>query len=138
MLGVGHGRRLSQERAAATATMQSEDPAMRRSGAASPSAASTVTTGQLRERFASALSTMYGDEVPAYTALVEASARVNTDYMQSHPGAARLGSLLDGDTERADRTDDSDYSHEWMAAAIDRAIHDPYDLYDAIAQETHR
>lgn len=52
-----------------------------------------IPTWQLRARFAAALSTMYGAEVPAYTTLVEASEAVNRDYMAAHPEAERLGSL---------------------------------------------
>ncbi|TGD86903.1 VOC family protein [Mycolicibacterium sp. CH28] len=48
---------------------------------------------QLRARFAAALSTMYGAEVPAYTTLVEVSAAVNRDFVATHPHAERLGSI---------------------------------------------
>lgn len=48
-----------------------------------------VQTWELRARFASALSDMYGTEVPAYTALVDVSTAVNRD----HTGDRRLGSL---------------------------------------------
>jgi uncharacterized glyoxalase superfamily metalloenzyme YdcJ len=48
-----------------------------------------VQTWELRARFAAALSTMYGTEVPAYTTLVDVSAAVNRDHYDS----ARLGSL---------------------------------------------
>jgi uncharacterized glyoxalase superfamily metalloenzyme YdcJ len=44
-------------------------------------------------------------------------------------------SNLDADTEAAAVVDDSGYDIEWMAGVIGRPIHDPYDLYDAIAQE---
>lgn len=68
----------------------------------SPAASSgnTLATWQLRERFAIALSTIYGDEVPAYTTLVDLSAQVNADYVQAHPGAERLGSLSRVTAER--------------------------------------
>jgi uncharacterized glyoxalase superfamily metalloenzyme YdcJ len=52
-----------------------------------------VETWQLRAKFAAALSQMYGTEVPAYTALVEACAEVNHDYTAVHPAADRFGSL---------------------------------------------
>ncbi|AQT81281.1 DUF1338 domain-containing protein [Mycolicibacterium litorale] len=52
-----------------------------------------VQTWQLRARFAAALSTMYGAEVPAYTTLVEVSEAVNRDYVATHPKAERLGSI---------------------------------------------
>ena len=52
-----------------------------------------IPTWQLRARFATALSAMYGAEVPAYTTLVEVSEAVNRDYVAAHPDAERLGSL---------------------------------------------
>ncbi|WP_319431135.1 VOC family protein [Mycobacterium sp. RTGN5] len=52
-----------------------------------------VPIWQLRARFAAALSTMYGTEVPAYTTLVEVSEAVNRDYVAAHPQAERLGSI---------------------------------------------
>ncbi|BBY57320.1 2-oxoadipate dioxygenase/decarboxylase [Mycolicibacterium sarraceniae] len=52
-----------------------------------------VATWQLRARFAAALSAMYGNEVPAYTTLVEVSEAVNRDYVATHPQAQRLGSI---------------------------------------------
>ncbi|SBS71932.1 conserved hypothetical protein [uncultured Mycobacterium sp.] len=45
-------------------------------------------------------------------------------------------SNLDADTEAAAVADESGYDIEWMAGTIGRHIHDPYDLYDATAQET--
>lgn len=44
-------------------------------------------------------------------------------------------SNLDADTEAAAGADESGYTTEWMAGAIGHHIHDPYDLYDATAQE---
>lgn len=44
-------------------------------------------------------------------------------------------SNLDADTEAAAVADESGYDIEWMAGAIGRRIYDPYDLYDATAQE---
>ncbi|KAA0104619.1 VOC family protein [Mycolicibacterium sp. P1-5] len=44
-------------------------------------------------------------------------------------------SNLDADTEAAAGVDDSGYDIEWMAGIIGRPVHDPYDLYDATAQE---
>lgn len=44
-------------------------------------------------------------------------------------------SNLDADTEAAAVADESGYDIEWMAGTIGRRIHDPYDLYDATAQE---
>lgn len=49
----------------------------------------SVSTGELRARFAAALSQMYGTEVPAYTTLVEVSTEVNRE----RAGDDRLGSL---------------------------------------------
>ncbi|MBI3690279.1 MAG: DUF1338 domain-containing protein, partial [Mycolicibacterium aromaticivorans] len=44
-------------------------------------------------------------------------------------------SNLDADTEAASVADESGYDIDWLAGTIDRHIHDPYDLYDATAQE---
>lgn len=56
--------------------------------------APVVTPTQLRARFAEALSTLYGSEVPAYTTLVEVSQEVNADVLAEAGGAAeRLGSI---------------------------------------------
>ncbi|PQM46701.1 hypothetical protein C1Y40_03138 [Mycobacterium talmoniae] len=52
-----------------------------------------LVSWQLRERFAAALSAMYGAEVPAYTTLVAVTTEVNRDYAARRPGAERLGSL---------------------------------------------
>jgi uncharacterized glyoxalase superfamily metalloenzyme YdcJ len=52
-----------------------------------------VATWELRAQFAAGLSAMYAGEVPAYTTLVEVSARVNADYVANHRGAGCLGSL---------------------------------------------
>jgi uncharacterized glyoxalase superfamily metalloenzyme YdcJ len=43
---------------------------------------------------------MYGNEVPAYTTLVEVSTQVNHDYATRHAGAERLGSLSRVTAER--------------------------------------
>ena len=50
-------------------------------------------------------------------------------------------SNLDRDTNANDlisRVDDSGYDIEWLAGAIGRDIHDPYALYEALAQEAPR
>ena len=52
-----------------------------------------VETWQLRAKFAAALPRLYGDEVPAYTTLVEVSGEVNRDCAAAGPGGERLGSL---------------------------------------------
>src|SRR5215217_5052012 len=53
-----------------------------------------VEPWQLRARFASSLSSMYGREVPAYTTLVEVSHEVNADVARAQGAdAERLGSL---------------------------------------------
>jgi uncharacterized glyoxalase superfamily metalloenzyme YdcJ len=44
-------------------------------------------------------------------------------------------SNLDRDTEATDVVDDSGYSVDWMAGAIDRHIHDPYALYESLCKE---
>lgn len=44
-------------------------------------------------------------------------------------------SNLDRDTQAADVADDSGYSVDWMAGAIDRHIHDPYVLYESLCKE---
>ncbi|MGH3524719.1 MAG: 2-oxoadipate dioxygenase/decarboxylase family protein, partial [Mycobacterium sp.] len=59
-----------------------------------------LVSWQLRERFAAALSAMYGTEVPAYTTLVEVTEQVNRDYVAGTPGAERLGSLARVTAER--------------------------------------
>lgn len=49
---------------------------------------------QLRAQFALRLSSMYGQEVPAYTTLVEVSAAVNEDFLaRNGADAQRLGSI---------------------------------------------
>ena len=68
--GLRHGRRLSR-------------------GAARIDERRHVQTWLLRARFAAALSTMYGAEVPAYTTLVD----VSTDVNRSRAQDDRLGSL---------------------------------------------
>jgi uncharacterized glyoxalase superfamily metalloenzyme YdcJ len=44
-------------------------------------------------------------------------------------------SNLDRDSEASDVVDDSGYSVDWMAGAIDRHIHDPYLLYESLCKE---
>jgi uncharacterized glyoxalase superfamily metalloenzyme YdcJ len=44
-------------------------------------------------------------------------------------------SNLDRDTQATDVVDDSGYSVDWMAGAIDRHIHDPYALYESLCKE---
>lgn len=56
--------------------------------------ATTVTTTELRARFAARLSTLYGTEVPAYNTLVEVSQEVNERVIaRSGRHAERLGSI---------------------------------------------
>lgn len=53
-----------------------------------------VATWELRAAFARSLSEMYGQEVPAYTTLVEVAAEVNADVLRRDGDAAqRLGSI---------------------------------------------
>ena len=42
-------------------------------------------------------------------------------------------SNLAGDAAAADVDDVSDYSFDWLAAAIGHHVHDPYDLYEKAA-----
>lgn len=52
------------------------------------------TSTQLRARFARELSRMYGEEVPAYTTLVDVAAEVNEDVMRRRgESGERLGSI---------------------------------------------
>ena len=54
----------------------------------------TVSSTELRTRFAARLSSLYGDEVPAYTTLVEVSHEVNQRVMaRKGAEAERLGSI---------------------------------------------
>ncbi|MEV0624081.1 VOC family protein [Nonomuraea sp. NPDC050404] len=54
----------------------------------------SVPTWRLRAAFARSLSDMYGQEVPAYTTLVEVSSEVNTDVLRREGAAAeRLGTI---------------------------------------------
>jgi uncharacterized glyoxalase superfamily metalloenzyme YdcJ len=56
---------------------------------------------QLRAEFARRLSTMYGDEVPAYNTLVEVSTEVNEDFLKRKGAEAeRLGSISRVTAER--------------------------------------
>ncbi|MDQ0864821.1 2-oxoadipate dioxygenase/decarboxylase [Arthrobacter globiformis] len=56
---------------------------------------------QLRAEFARRLSTMYGEEVPAYNTLVDVSTAVNEDYLSSKGAEAeRLGSISRVTAER--------------------------------------
>lgn len=55
---------------------------------------STVATWELRAAFAASLSTMYGQEVPAYNTLVEVSTEVNRGVLEREGAdAERLGSI---------------------------------------------
>ncbi|MFI1073704.1 VOC family protein [Streptomyces puniciscabiei] len=55
---------------------------------------STISQWQLRAAFAERLSHMYGQEVPAYTTLVEVSREVNEDVLRAQGAdAERLGSI---------------------------------------------
>ncbi len=54
----------------------------------------TISSTQLRSRFAARLSSLYGAEVPAYTTLVEVSQQVNERVLaREGPDAERLGSI---------------------------------------------
>jgi uncharacterized glyoxalase superfamily metalloenzyme YdcJ len=64
------------------------------------SLAKRLVTWQLRAQFAAGLSAMYAGEVPAYATLVEVSGQVNADYVATHRGAERLGSVQRVTAER--------------------------------------
>ncbi|MDJ1135022.1 2-oxoadipate dioxygenase/decarboxylase [Streptomyces iconiensis] len=67
----------------------------------SPSPSTTVPAHELRARFARALSDLYGEEVPAYTTLVEVSQQVNADVIAERGSdAERLGDLARVTAER--------------------------------------
>lgn len=56
---------------------------------------------ELRARFARSLSALYGEEVPAYTTLVEVAGEVNSDFTAQNPELAeRLGSIARVTAER--------------------------------------
>jgi uncharacterized glyoxalase superfamily metalloenzyme YdcJ len=65
------------------------------------SAHTTVSSTQLRTRFAARLSTLYGSEVPAYKTLVEVSQEVNQRVIAREGAEAeRLGSIVRVTAER--------------------------------------
>lgn len=62
---------------------------------------STISQWQLRAAFAARLSEMYGQEVPAYTTLVDVSREVNEDVLREQGAdAERLGSISRVTAER--------------------------------------
>lgn len=62
---------------------------------------SRISQWQLRAAFAARLSEMYGQEVPAYTTLVDVSREVNEDVLRSQGASAeRLGSISRVTAER--------------------------------------
>jgi uncharacterized glyoxalase superfamily metalloenzyme YdcJ len=82
---------------------------------------SRIETWQLRARFATELSRMYGAEVPAYTTLVGVSTGVNRDYAATNQGAGRLGTL---DRVTAER-------HGAIRVGTPRELADVADLFSA-------
>jgi len=61
----------------------------------------TVPQWELRARFAVSLAALYGEEVPAYTTLVDVSRAVNSDFAAAHGAEAeRLGSISRVTAER--------------------------------------
>ena len=61
----------------------------------------TVPQWELRARFAVSLAALYGQEVPAYTTLVDVSRAVNEDFVAAHGAdAERLGSISRVTAER--------------------------------------
>jgi uncharacterized glyoxalase superfamily metalloenzyme YdcJ len=105
-----------------------------------------------RERYDAAMATadpgaVWGDYFPSCD--VEMAAQGLAYYHRGDPvapvvyedflpasAAGIFRSNLDADTEAAPGTDQSGYGIEWMAGAIGRRIHDPYDLYEATSQES--
>nr|WP_221217921.1 MULTISPECIES: VOC family protein [unclassified Mycolicibacterium] len=75
----------------------------------------------MRARFAAALSAMYGNEVPAYTTLVDVAEAVNRDYVATHPHAERLGSIARVTAER----------HGAIRVGTPRELTDVADLFAA-------
>ena len=104
-----------------------------------------------RERYDAAMASadpaaMWGDHFPtsddemesaglAYYHRGDPSAPVVYEDFLPASAAGIFRSNLDSDTETATGADQSGYDIDWMAETIGRHIHDPYDLYDATAQE---
>ena len=66
-----------------------------------PPTSGHVEQWELRARFAVSLATLYGQEVPAYTTLVDVSRAVNSDFADAHGAdAERLGSISRVTAER--------------------------------------
>ena len=66
-----------------------------------PSTSGHVEQWELRARFAVSLAALYGQEVPAYTTLVDVSRAVNADFAAAHGAdAERLGSISRVTAER--------------------------------------
>jgi len=104
-----------------------------------------------RERYDAAMATddpaaVWGDYFPdsdhdmasqglAYYHRGDSKAPVVYEDFLPASAAGIFRSNLDADTEAAAVADESGYDIDWMAGTIGRRIHDPYDLYDATAQE---
>jgi uncharacterized glyoxalase superfamily metalloenzyme YdcJ len=104
-----------------------------------------------RERYDAAMASadpaaVWGDYFPASDAEMasqglayyhrgDAEAPVVYEDFLPASAAGIFRSNLDTDTEAAAVADESGYDVDWMAGTIGRHIHDPYDLYDATAQE---
>ena len=71
----------------------------------------------------------------AYYHRGDAAAPVVYEDFLPASAAGIFRSNLDADTQAATVADESGYDGDWMAGAIGCPIHDPYDLYDATAQE---
>jgi uncharacterized glyoxalase superfamily metalloenzyme YdcJ len=104
-----------------------------------------------RERYDAAMAStdpaaVWGDYFPtsddematqglAYYHRGDAEAPVVYEDFLPASAAGIFRSNLDADTEATAVADESGYDVDWMAGTIGRRIHDPYDLYDATAQE---
>lgn len=71
------------------------------------------------------------------TEVVTRQRRSSTDFLPAS-AAGIFRSNLDRDSQTGDGPDDAGYNVDWLAGAIGRHIHDPYALYDALAQEERR
>jgi uncharacterized glyoxalase superfamily metalloenzyme YdcJ len=72
---------------------------------------------------------------PAYYHQGDPAAPVVYEDFLPASAAGIFRSNLDADSEAAAGADESGYTLDWMASAIGHHVHDPYNLYDATAQE---